>query len=350
MTFVRFPAWAGATLALAAAAGPAYPAEPRAKAIAPEPTMAILPMLSHDDAWKRLPGASVAPEPLPAWARMLAGPLPKSTAAMLNLDALHRAGDERDPKLRAMMRWVAADANGCVYAKAAAAADLRRAGAGRAEIEALAGDRAGRPDAERAGLTFARKLTARAASVTDDEVNRLISLYGDRQVVAMVALLAHAAFQDRIILALDPPIEEGGPPGLVRARFPHSRTPAGPPPKSSPAPPDAAAGAGKTVVALDREWLEKSFDELQQKIERQRARPARIRIPLWEEVSPRMAPDAWGRRWPRVVWGLVCYGHQPETTDAWFDCVDAFRQETRMDRLFQQDLFWVITRANDCFY
>ena len=87
-----------------------------------------------------------------------------------------------------------------------------------------------------------------------------------------------------------------------------------------------------------------------QEVERQRARPARIRIPPWEEVRPRLPADSWGRRWPRVVWNLVCYGHQPDVTDAWFDCVDAFRQETRMDRLLGQDLFWVITRANDCFY
>jgi hypothetical protein len=30
--------------------------------------------------------------------------------------------------------------------------------------------------------------------------------------------------------------------------------------------------------------------------------------------------------------------------------VDAFRQETKMDRLLTQDMFWVVTRALDCFY
>ena len=70
----------------------------------------------------------------------------------------------------------------------------------------------------------------------------------------------------------------------------------------------------------------------------------------WDEVGPRLRPDSWGHRLPRVVWNRVCYAHQPELSDAWFDCVDAFRQETRQDRLFQQDLFWVVTRATDCFY
>ena len=71
---------------------------------------------------------------------------------------------------------------------------------------------------------------------------------------------------------------------------------------------------------------------------------------LYPEVGFRLGPDSWVRRWPRVVWGLVCYAHQPEVTDLWFDVVDAFRQESRMDRLLGQDMFWVVTRALDCFY
>jgi hypothetical protein len=38
-----------------------------------------------------LPGAPAAVQPLPAWARPLAGPLPSTTARMLELDTLHRA-------------------------------------------------------------------------------------------------------------------------------------------------------------------------------------------------------------------------------------------------------------------
>ena len=77
-------------------------------------------MLSNDDAWSRFPGTPARPEPLPAWARMLAGGLPRTTAAMLNLDALHRAGDPLDPGLRGRLRRAAADVNHCGYAKAAA--------------------------------------------------------------------------------------------------------------------------------------------------------------------------------------------------------------------------------------
>jgi hypothetical protein len=34
-----------------------------------------LPMLPNDEAWRKLPGASAQTQPLPGWARMLAGPM-----------------------------------------------------------------------------------------------------------------------------------------------------------------------------------------------------------------------------------------------------------------------------------
>ena len=89
---------------------------------------------------------------------------------------------------------------------------------------------------------------------------------------------------------------------------------------------------------------------MQKGLKRQRAREPRIRIPPSEEVVRRLPPDSWGRRWPRVVWSQVCYGHQPELTDAWFTCVLAFRQETGLDPVLQQSIFWVVTRSQQCFY
>jgi alkylhydroperoxidase family enzyme len=304
-------------------------------------TKGRLPMLPNDQAWGRLPGAPAKVEPMPAWARMLAGPLPKTTALMLELDAAHRTGNRLDPTLRARMRWAAADANRCAYAKAAAEADLRRIGAAHADADKL-------PEAERLAVAFARKLTADAASVTDEEVKRLVELHGDAKVVAMVALLAHACFQDRMLLVLDPPIEADGPPAPVVAHFPHTRSPGGPPPKPSPV--VEVAQTGPNLGPADPKWREKSFADLQAGLERQRERPARVRIPDWKEVDTRVSPDSWVRRWPRVVWGLVCYAHQPEVTDLWFDVVDAFRQESKMDRFLAQDIFWVVTKTLDCFY
>jgi hypothetical protein len=86
-------------------------------------------LLSNEAAWKRLPTAvQGVGQPLPAWARALAASLPRTTAAMLELDCLHRARSPLDGKLRSKLRWVAAHAHRCSYSEAWAAADLRRTG------------------------------------------------------------------------------------------------------------------------------------------------------------------------------------------------------------------------------
>src|SRR5262245_14948506 len=70
-----------------------------------------VPLLSDAEAWRRLPEATEgAGKPLPAWARALAGALPRTTAAVLELDYLQRARSPLGPALRAKMRWVAARA------------------------------------------------------------------------------------------------------------------------------------------------------------------------------------------------------------------------------------------------
>ena len=85
-----------------------------------------LPVLSNDQAWKRLNGKPGQEQPLPAWARMLAGPLPFATARMLELDALHRSGDRLDARLRCLARRAAAGER-LRYSKAVAVSDYRRA-------------------------------------------------------------------------------------------------------------------------------------------------------------------------------------------------------------------------------
>jgi hypothetical protein len=90
---------------------------------------ARVPVPGDADAWKYLPEAERgAGQRLPWWARALARPLPRTTAAMLDLDRLHRARSPLGPVLRGKMRWVAADANRCDYGRAYAEAELRRAG------------------------------------------------------------------------------------------------------------------------------------------------------------------------------------------------------------------------------
>ncbi len=114
--------------------------------------------LSDDEAWKRLPSADRGGgQRLPSWARMLAGDLPRTTAALLQLDFAQRTKSPVQPQLRAAMRWVAAHANRCAYAEAYARADARRAGLDEAKIDAL--ERSGYPEwsePDRRALEFAQ--------------------------------------------------------------------------------------------------------------------------------------------------------------------------------------------------
>ena len=141
-----------------------------AMASSPPKDGALFAPLTDQDAWKRLPQAiKGSGKPLPSWARMLAGSLPKTTAALLELDLAQRTRSPLDPKLRAAMRWVAAHANHCKYGEAYAAFDARRAGLTDAAHRS-ASQRGSSPwsVAERAALEFARKMTVESTKVSDE--------------------------------------------------------------------------------------------------------------------------------------------------------------------------------------
>src|SRR4051812_25891975 len=72
------------------------------------------PALSNEEAWKQLPREE---PPLPAWARTLVRPLPRTTAAMLELDHLHRADTPLGAAPAGKLRWAAADVLGCEYGR-----------------------------------------------------------------------------------------------------------------------------------------------------------------------------------------------------------------------------------------
>lgn len=298
-----------------------------------------LPMLTNDEAWKRLPGTPGSPQPLPAWARILAGPMPLTTARMIELDTLHRTGDRLDARLRALTRWAAADANRCDYARTIAAADFARTGAIE-DIETVIKNPDRLPALDRAAMAFARRMMLEAHAVTDEEVKYLIELAGEERMVALVALVAHASFQDRIFLALNIAREAGNdsPPLAIRFERPE-------PPKPPVGPPQELPRFQADNGEASREWR-----ALQTKIEEQRRRPGRIRVPTREQVLKRLGenhPAAWQAG---IVWSRVCYGHQPELTDAWFETAGAFRQESKLDRLFHNAIFWVVTDSLQCFY
>src|SRR5262249_52771876 len=73
------------------------------------PEIAHVPVLTDAEAWKNLPPVEEGfGQRLPAWIRALAGPLPKTAAAMINWDYVQRAESPLPPQLRAKLRWMTA--------------------------------------------------------------------------------------------------------------------------------------------------------------------------------------------------------------------------------------------------
>jgi alkylhydroperoxidase family enzyme len=307
-----------------------------------------LPALSNEEAWRRLPPAEEGSgQPLPAWALILAGPLPRTTAALLELDYVQRAKSPLGPELRGRLRWTAARVNRCAYGLACAAADLRRAGLSAAEIQALDREDAARTEAERIALAFARKMMRAADTVTDAEFARLTRHYGDKQTVAIVLHLAYAAFQDRLLLYLGVHEEKGGPLPPLKVRF---RKEKGLPVGGTARPDPAPRSPEKATQEADREWTALDFAQLLQKMESQRERPSRIRVPTWEELRKQGVPERPGGAPLRIRWSLVCLGYQRELAAPWSMCLGTFAAEAAQDRVLEESLFWVITRRLNCFY
>lgn len=293
-----------------------------------------VPLLEDAETWKRLPPAEKgANQPLPAWARALVDALPRTTAALLELDYSHRVDSPLEPRLRGMIRWTAAKANRCAYGERQALADLERAAFDRQKILPELLHRSLLPRRDQLALEFADKLTTAAYSITDAEVAELIRLHGEKDVVAMVLLVAYANVQDRLILSLGltPEFEEPRPPLVVQFRKSGEKG-------VEPAP-RLAIGKEKRLdprqKITDLEWLALDFDELQKRMESQRDRQPRIRVP----DGPM-----------RILWSRVCGGYQPKLAQAWGACMSTFRQESKQDRVFEELCFWVVTRSLHCPY
>ncbi|ODU02640.1 MAG: hypothetical protein ABS79_00085 [Planctomycetes bacterium SCN 63-9] len=311
--------------------------------------------LSNEEAWKRLPPVASggdAGKPLPSWARMLAGTLPRTTAAFLSLDNAQRTRSPLDPKLRARMRWVSAHINHSPYAEAVAIFDARRAGLDDAEIAALrAGDFSKLPPGDRAALEFARKMTEESAAVTDAEFANLVKAFGEKRAASMVLLMAYSNFQDRFLICLGAPIEPGGPLPPVDVSFdPNALAPKGSPPKPAPKTPLAQA-TGSDQIEDAPDWIAANYNILQDRLENQRRRPTRLRVPAWEEVIGGLPAGLFNRP-SLVVWNRVCLGYAPELAVPFELLMRTAGSEIgpRWDRIFGQGLFWVTTKAVNCSY
>lgn len=306
-------------------------------------------LLTDKEVWEKMPAAEKGSgQPLPHWARAVARSLPKTAAAMLQLDLAHRTQSPLDPVLRAKMRWVIAHANRCDYSEKYALADLKRAGADDRTVSTLTGAPAMWPESDQEPLGFARLLTIAAPTIPDALFASLRKKFGDKKVAAMVLLAAYGNFQDRIVLGLDLPMEENGPLAPVAVTFPESAFQIAPiyPAQSQLS---ALNEGGQTVVEEDSEWAKTSYDELQIRLERQRDRAPRLPIPSWEEVK-KVIPPAMAARPTRIVWNLVCSGYVPELAVPWSIATRTMWSETKPDRIFEESLFWIQTRAIGCNY
>jgi alkylhydroperoxidase family enzyme len=317
----------------------------------PSPASGVrVPLLSNEDAWKRLPPVeSGGGQPLPSWARALAGALPYTTAATLELDRNYRMSDALDPKLSGAIRLTVARTLRSEYTQAYAESDLRRAGLDQAAIDRLKGDHSTLPASEQAALAFARRMTTAGYTSTDAEVAGLVESFGEAKVVAIVLQIAYANFLDRMALALGLTVEPGGPIPPLEIRF-AKPSGTGIPAATRPAlssNPDARLAA----TASDPDWSVFNYAQLQEKLEAQRDRKPRVSIPTWDEFRAALPEGLYPRAKPlRIRWSLLVSGRQPKLGPAWIKCLRVFEGEAKQDRVFEESLFWVVTRSLRCFY
>ena len=307
---------------------------------------------SDEECWKKLPGVERGGgQALPSWAQALAGTMPRTTAALLTLDAVHRTHSPLEPKLRAQMRWVAAHANRCAYAESYAAFDAIRAGLKDDELDALLrGDFSRNSPSLKHALEFAHKMTIDSAGVTDAQFATLVRDYGERKTAAMVLLLAYANFQDRLLLCLDSPVEAGGPRPPVEVVFAPEAVDTKMPKPAPSAASSLPRPTGKDAVEDDLDWASRTYADLQTRMANQKDKPTRLPIPRWEQVERSLPPGF--MRPSRIVWNQVCLGYVPELAIAWETLMrtNAGEMKKNMDRIFGISVFWVITRTIECPY
>ena len=301
----------------------------------PEPAPAPRPA---GDVWKRLP--PMQHPPLPEWAKVLSGPLPKTTARMLELDYLHREKNPLGPVLAARIRGVVSTALGSTYGDQTALADLRRAGLGDKDLFKGVSF----SPADLAAFSFAKKLTEEGHAITDSEFAELLKHHGPEKVTAIVHTVAYANFHNRILLALG---IKGESPVLaapaVKFDFDGWKTPAPARPAWDDVKSTTAEGPHVRV-----EWSEHDFDKLNSTLEKQKDRQLRVPLPDKSRFKDFVGREK--QQADSIVWMTVSSGYQLEMTRAWFACLAAFYEESSIDRVMSNSVFWVVTRTNDCFY
>ncbi len=177
---------------------------------------------------------------------------------------------------------------------------------------------------------------------------KLRAKYGDRGVAAIVLLTAYANFQDRLCLGLQVPLEADGPLPPVDVKFAEGalqRTPIRPGNNGQA----VYEESGTALNAPDKQWTSVTYDALQARLEEQRDRKPRLPIPTWEEVKAKLPADM-GARPTGIRWNLVTYGYAAELAIPWTTMTRTHWAELPSERILEESLFWVQTRAVNCNY
>lgn len=165
----------------------------------------------------------------------------------------------------------------------------------------------------------------------------------------MVLLAAYGNFQDRLFLALNLPVELVGPLPPLAVRFDSEAFSPPPSPPLRRRQPLLAAGDGFPLVD-DPKWSELDYEVLQGRMEIQRRRKSRVRIPTWEEIQAKLPPEYPTHQPVSIASALVCVGHVPELALPWNAVARMFWAETQQDRIWEESLFWIQTRVLECSY
>ena len=322
--------------------------------LAPATKQPCVELLSSEEAWSRLPPlAKPLQEPLPNWARCLAHTLPATTAAMLELDYKLRAtGDEATQQCYAVARLAVARELQCDYLIQYAVADLARCHAP-TTWSSDAQVKNALPAQMQSIYRFAQQMTRAARDVSDEELEKLRVELGEPKLVGLVLAIGYANFTGRLALALNLPNDTSASMDPIQVDFEGS-TPTGADAQAAARPEipvepivSNATPAGRALLSND--WRELNIQHLRQKLEQQRERDSRIRVPDWEEIREQLPAGLYPQPL-RIRWSRVVVGYQPEIGPAWIKCLRVFEREAHQDRVFEESVFWVVTRGLKCFY
>jgi hypothetical protein len=164
--------------------------------------------------------------------------------------------------------------------------------------------------------------------------------------------MAYANFQDRILICLGATAEPNGPLPPVDVAFDPAAF------ASRTTPPPAAAQrsplprpTGSDLIDDEPEWASTTYEALQERLDAQRRKPTRLRIPAWEEFARNLPPGLF--RGPSdIIWYRIVFGYAPDLAVPfeYFMRTAGGESAGKYDRVFGQGLFWVTTKAVKCPY